>query len=467
MEPKLGTVRLFGNQELNPGTWNPEPRNRYHHRVTVLILGSGGREHALAWRLSRDACNGVTVCAPGNPGIARIARLEPLDVSNSEAAVALAQRLGADLTVVGPELPLSRGVVNRFQALGLPILGPTRAAAALECSKAFAKAFMARHGVPTAAYSICESADEALDVLASERFGFPVVLKADGLAAGKGVVVAEDGSTAEAAVREIMLDRRFGSAGDHLVIEECLEGPELSYFVLSDGERVLPLGSAQDHKRVFDDDRGPNTGGMGAFAPTPLCDKRLERQILDQVVRPVIDGMRAEGTPYQGFLYCGLMLTHSGPKVIEFNVRFGDPEAQVVLPLLEGDLLGALRAAAAGDVRGHHVALARACTVGVVLASGGYPGAFETDKPIEGLEDVENMPDVTVFHAGTARRDGQLVTAGGRVLTVVGRGPDHATAMARAYAAVDHISFPGMHARKDIGRRAFNSECGMRNESEF
>ncbi len=423
-------------------------------RASALILGAGGREHALAWRLAREVGSDSVTCAPGNPGMIGVARTEPLDSADPAAAAALATRLGVDLTIVGPELPLSRGIVDHFASLGLPILGPTRAAAALESSKTFAKAFMARHGVPTAAYHACESADEAVAVLTSERFGYPVVLKADGLAAGKGVVVAADAATADATVTAMMRERRFGDAGARVVIEECLEGAELSYFVLSDGERVVSFGSAQDHKRVFDGDHGPNTGGMGAFAPSPLCDAALERRILDEIVAPVIAGMRAEGHPYQGFLYCGLMLTRSGPKVIEFNVRFGDPEAQVVLPLVDGDLLGTLAAAAAGDLRGQSVRLVNACTVGVVLASAGYPDSVDTGRPITGLDQAALVPDVTVFHAGTARVDGRIVTAGGRVLTVVGRGPDYAAAMSRAYAAVERIHFDGMHVRTDIGRKA-------------
>jgi phosphoribosylamine--glycine ligase len=404
--------------------------------------------------LARDASRPALVCAPGNPGMHDLARLAPVDLADPDASAAMAARLGASLTIVGPEMPLSRGVADRFLSSGLPILGPTRAAAALECSKVFAKAFMRRHGVPTAAHEVCDTAVDALAVLASGRFGFPVVLKADGLAAGKGVVVAPDRAAAETAVHAIMRERRFGDAGDRLVIEECLDGPELSYFVLSDGERVLPLGSAQDHKRAFDDDRGPNTGGMGAFAPSPLCDARLERRILDEIVHPVVAGMRAEGHPYRGFLYCGLMLTPTGPQVIEFNVRLGDPEAQVVLPLLDGDLLEVFRAAAAGDLRGYSVRPAPACAVGVVLASGGYPDAFETGKIIEGLDAAAGVPDVTLFHAGTALREGRLVTAGGRVLTVVATSADYGLAASRAYEAVARIRFDGMHARTDIGRKA-------------
>jgi phosphoribosylamine---glycine ligase len=423
--------------------------------MTLLILGAGGREHALAWRLAQDPGATSIICAPGNPGMSDVASVQPLAGDDPDAAAALATHVGADLTIVGPEVPLSRGVVDRFSSAGLPIVGPTQAAAALETSKTFAKAFMARHGVPTARYHVSESAEDAVAFLTSGEFGYPVVLKADGLAAGKGVVVAPDAATAHAAVTAIMRERRFGAAGDRVIIEEWLEGAELSYFVLSDGEHVVPLGSAEDHKRIYDGDAGPNTGGMGAFAPSPRCDAALERRILDEIVAPVIAGMRGEGHPYRGFLYCGLMLTPAGPKVIEFNVRFGDPEAQVVLPLIEGDLTRVLAAAAAGDVRGHGVQLATACTVGVVLASGGYPDAYQTGKPIEGLEQAGSVPGVTLFHAGTALGDeGQLVTAGGRVMTVVARGRDYAEAMSRAYQAVECIRFEGMHVRRDIGAKA-------------
>jgi phosphoribosylamine--glycine ligase len=389
--------------------------------------------------------------------MAAIAATTQVDPADPAAVAALVRRHRIDLTVVGPELPLSRGIADHFDSEGLALLGPSRAAADLECSKAFAKAFMTRHGVPTARYVTCQSEAEARDVLASGRFGLPVVLKADGLAAGKGVVVAPDRRTAEDAVTAMMRDRRFGDAGARLVVEECLTGPELSYFVLSDGERAIPLGSAQDHKRAYDHDEGPNTGGMGAFAPSPLCTPDLEARILAEVVTPVIEGMRAEGYPYRGFLYCGLMLTPDGPRVIEFNVRFGDPEAQVVLPLVEGHLADALAAAARGDLRGHAVSMRAERSVGVVLASDGYPDAIETGKPIVGIADAERLADVTVFHAGTADRGGVLVTAGGRVLTVVGRGPTFEDAMARAYEAAARISFDRLHKRTDIGRKALRS----------
>ena len=421
--------------------------------MIILIIGSGAREHALAWRLAREPGVARVVCAPGNPGMEEVAAIRPVDAASPVAVADLAMRERAALTIIGPELPLSRGVADLLSARGLPVLGPTQAAAELECSKAFAKAFMTRHGVPTARSVTCESVVDARRVLATGTFGLPVVLKADGLASGKGVVIAASREEAEAAVTAMMQERRFGDAGARLVIEECLTGQELSYFVLSDGAHAVPLGSAQDHKRAFDDDRGPNTGGMGALAPSPLCTPELEARILGDIVQPVIDGMRAEGRPYRGFLYCGLMLTGDGPKVIEFNVRFGDPEAQVVLPLLEGDLIGAFTAATRGDLSTPTLSVGADRTIGVVLASGGYPDAFETGRPISGLEEAAAMEGVTVFHAGTARQDGRLVTGGGRVLTVVGRGPDYRTAMTRAYEAAGRIRFDGMHLRRDIGAR--------------
>jgi len=422
--------------------------------VKILVVGSGGREHAIAWRLAQDQQTHTIICAPGNPGMSAVARLEKLDPADPDRVLALADRERVDLTVIGPELPLSRGVVDVFEAAGRPVVGPTRAAAQLECSKAFAKAFMARHAVPTAQYALAESEAQATEILKSGRFGYPVVLKADGLAAGKGVVVAPDASSAHEAITAMMRERRFGDAGTRVVIEECLTGPELSYFVLSDGQRALPLGSAQDHKRAFDNDEGPNTGGMGAFAPSPLLDAELEARIVREVVDPVIAGMRAEGHPYRGFLYCGLMLTSDGPRVIEFNVRFGDPEAQAILPLLTGPFAETLLAAARGDVSRSSLAIDRQCAVGVVVASGGYPDVFETGKPIHGLDEAAAVPGVLVFHAGTATRDGQIVTSGGRILTVVGRAADFRQATAHAYDAVDRITFERKHVRRDIGRKA-------------
>ena len=422
--------------------------------MRVLVLGSGAREHALAARLATERDVGEVVCAPGNPGIAQIARTIRADLADLDALAALADREQIDLTVVGPELPLSLGVADRFAADGRLLFGPTAAAARLESSKAFAKAFMARHGVPTARFHTCDSLDDALAVVWSGEFGSPMVLKADGLAAGKGVVIAEDRVSAEAAVSAAMRERRFGAAGERLVIEECLSGPEVSFFALTDGMRALPLGSAQDHKRVFDDDRGPNTGGMGAFAPSPLVDATLRARVMHEIVEPVIAGMAAEGHPFRGFLYVGLMLTAGGPKVIEFNARLGDPEAQVILPLVDEPLLPILIAAAAGDLRQSTCRIGHDRLVGVVLASRGYPESSESGQTIAGLADAERAPGVTVYHAGTARRDGQLVTAGGRVLTVVGRGAEFSEAIARAYEGAQRISFDGMQYRRDIGRKA-------------
>jgi phosphoribosylamine--glycine ligase len=338
------------------------------------------------------------------------------------------------------------------------LFGPTAAAARLESSKAFAKAFMARHGVPTARFRTCESFDQALDAVRSGEFGLPVVVKADGLAAGKGVIIAEDQIRAEQAIADAMRDRKYGAAGDRIVIEECLSGPEISFFLICDGTRAVPIGTAQDHKRIFDEDRGPNTGGMGAFAPSPLVDTALEARIMREIVQPVVGGMAGENQPFHGFLYVGLMLTPGGPKVIEFNVRLGDPETQVVLPLIDEPLLPLLVAGAAGALNQTSVRLGSECFTGVVLASRGYPDSSESGQPIIGIDYAEAIPGVVVYHAGTSRRDGRLVTAGGRVLTVVGRGEDFAEAIRRAYAGVAQISFDGMQFRHDIGRKALKSQ---------
>jgi phosphoribosylamine--glycine ligase len=422
--------------------------------MRVLVLGSGAREHALAARLAAGG-DAEVICAPGNPGMAALGPTAPADLTDPDSAVELAARERVDLTVVGPELPLSLGVVDRFVDEGRLIFGPSRAAARLESSKAFAKAFMARHHVPTARFRTCESADEALTIVGSGAFGFPVVLKADGLAAGKGVVIAEDRAGADAAILALMNERRFGAAGDRVVIEECLTGPEVSFFVMSDGERALPLASAQDHKRIFDDDKGPNTGGMGAIAPSVLLDAPLEAWIVRDIVEPVIAGMAIEGNPFRGFLYVGLMVTPEGPKVIEFNVRLGDPEAQVILPLIDEPLLPLLIGGAEGRLSRTSCRLGQDKLVGVVIASRGYPESSESGQPIHGIVEAERTSQV--FHAGTAWRNGDLVTAGGRVLTVVGRGATFGDAIARAYAGVEQIHFDGMQYRRDIGRNAVRS----------
>jgi phosphoribosylamine--glycine ligase len=429
--------------------------------MRILIGGAGGREHALAWRLGWHTPHTQIFCAPGNPGISSVSNIAAVDPADADALLALADRESIDLTVIGPELPLDRGVVDRFRAAGRRIFGPPRAAAQLECSKVFAKGFMARHGIPTARYRVCESSDAARRAVLAGEFGFPVVLKADGLAAGKGVVVAQNAAEADAAIRAAMDERQFGAAGAKLVVEECLVGPEVSFFALCDGTRAIPIASAQDHKRIFDDDEGPNTGGMGAFAPSPLIDASMQARIMGDIVEPVLRGMRAEGTEYRGFLYAGLMLTCAGPKVIEYNVRFGDPEAQVVMPLVDGDLGALLAAAADGDLSGCTITLRPGVSVGVVLAAAGYPGAVQSGARISGLDAASRVPGVTIFHAGTARVGDDIVTAGGRVLTVVATSENYQAAIDRAYEAVSLISFDGMQYRRDIGRKAVKTTGGQ------
>lgn len=427
--------------------------------MTVLVVGAGAREHALAVQLAAEP-GATVVCAPGNPGIALDVPVMPLDAGDPDAVLALAESLHADLTVIGPEAPLAAGVADRFQRAGRPLFGPTAAAAQLETSKAFAKGVMERHGVPTAAAIVCDTAEQALDAVASGRLGWPVVVKADGLAAGKGVVIAANRAEAEGAVRAAMIDGTFGAAGARVVLEECLTGEELSYFVIAAGERFVACGSAQDHKRLLDGDQGPNTGGMGAFAPSVLMTDALRARIEREVVVPVLRGMAAEGTPFCGFLYCGLMLTPDGPKVIEFNCRFGDPEAQVVLPLLAEPLAPLLLAASTSAALPAQARFSSEVAVGVVLAARGYPAAPETGHAIGGVTQVRgDHPGVSLRFAGVASRDGQLVTAGGRVLTVVGRAGTYAEAVARAYRAADGITFAGQQRRSDIGARALRAEA--------
>ena len=408
----------------------------------------------MVWKLGQEHGVSEVLCAPGNPGISVHARCVPGDVADPSALLAIAGREGVDLTVVGPELPLSLGIVDLFTAEARAIVGPSRAAAALESSKAFAKAFMERHRIPTSRFQVCDSPEAAYATIASGEFGYPVVLKADGLAAGKGVVIAEDRAEAERAVRVTMVDRRFGGAGERLVIEEFLVGEEASYFVLADGTAFLPLSSAQDHKRIFDGDRGPNTGGMGAFAPSPRMTPNVEHRVLDDIVRPVLDGMEREGYPYRGFLYVGLMLTATGPKVVEFNVRFGDPEAQVVLPRLDEDLSWLLRSSAEGVLPSRSARFLDEPHVGVVLATPGYPESAKIGGIIAGVAEASAVPGALVFHAGTDLHDGDLVTAGGRVLTVVGRGPGYREAIKVAYRAASQIRFDGVQLRTDIGLKA-------------
>lgn len=423
--------------------------------MRVLVVGSGGREHALAWKIARSPEVSRVLAAPGSDGMAREATCFPeVQAEDAAALVALARRERADLVVIGPEAPLAAGVGDRLRAEGLGVFGPSAAAARLEASKVFAKAFMARHDIPTAAHaSFVEVAAAAAHVKAR---GGPCVVKADGLAAGKGVAVCDGPQDALAALSEIMTARRFGTAGERVVIEERLEGEEASYYAITDGERVVALAAAQDHKRALDGDRGENTGGMGAYAPAPVVSPPVEKRVLEEIVRPTLRGLAAEGLPYRGVLFVGLMVDGAGtPKVIEFNVRFGDPETQALMLQMHGDLVPLLAGAANGHLGAQADAAPGGAAVCVVLASGGYPRAFETGRPIAGIDEAERDPDVVVFHAGT-RRDaaGHLVTAGGRVLGVTARGESLVAARARAYAACERIRFDGMHLRRDIGARA-------------
>ena len=423
--------------------------------MKVLVIGSGGREHALVWKLRQSPRITHLYCAPGNGGISREAECVPVDQKSLESLVALANQLRPDLTVVGPELPLQIGVVDEFTRRGWPVFGPTRAAAQLETSKSFAKEFMQRHRIPTAHYAICSSMNDVKAALA--RFGASVVVKADGLAAGKGVVMCKNKDEATTAAGEMLSGKMVGEAGARVVLEECLQGDELSFLVLSDGERVAPLVAAQDHKRVGDGDTGPNTGGMGAYSYPGLLDEQMTHWLLQHIAIPVVEGMKAEGMEYRGILYCGLMMTARGPQVLEFNCRFGDPETQPILMRLESDLLEAIEASVEGRVSDGDFRWSPDPAVCVVMASGGYPGTIEVGKKITGIEEADALDGVKVFHAGTSTRDGAYYTSGGRVLGVTARAPDLKSAVARAYEAVGKINFDGAHYRKDIAARAMKS----------
>lgn len=418
--------------------------------MKVLVLGNGGREHALVWKLKQSPRVTEVICAPGNGGIAQDAKCVAVDLKSVDSIVALGNQLRPDLTVVGPEMPLMLGVVDEFRKRGWPIFGPTQAAARLESSKSFAKAFMQRHRIPTARYFQVSTEKELKDALG--HFSAPLVVKADGLAAGKGVVVAKTKEEAHAAALEMLSGKMLGEAGRHVVLEEFLEGEEVSFLVLSDGERVAPLVAAQDHKRVGDGDTGPNTGGMGAYSTSEIIDASMRDWLISHVAKPVVEGMREEGMPYTGILYCGLMMTAKGPMVLEFNCRFGDPETQPILMRLESDLLEAFEAVIEGRVSDGVFRWSPDPAVCVVLASGGYPGTFESGKKIEGIADAETGA-VKVFHAGTSERDGAFYTSGGRVLGVTARANDLPAAVRTAYEACAKIRFEAMHYRKDIAQR--------------
>ncbi|MFE1602138.1 phosphoribosylamine--glycine ligase [Methylobacterium sp. ID0610] len=415
--------------------------------LTILLIGSGGREHALAWKLAQSPACGRLLVAPGNPGTAAHGTNHPgLDVMDGAAVVAFCRREGVDFVVVGPEAPLVAGVVDALDAAGIPAFGPTRAAAQLEGSKGFTKELCAEFGIPTADFARFSAPEPALAYLRAR--GAPIVVKADGLAAGKGVVVAETLAEAEAAVANLLAD-----PGAEVVIEEFLSGEEASFFALCDGTRAVAFGTAQDHKRVHDGDRGPNTGGMGAYSPAPILTPALEAEVMARIIQPTLDGMRARGTPFRGILYAGLMLTAEGPKLIEYNVRFGDPECQVLMPRLSGDLVPALRAAGAGDLAGVAPEWSPQAALTVVMAAPGYPGTVARGSEIRGIDAAE-AAGALVFQAGTKQADGRLLADGGRVLAVTATGAGIAEAQARAYAALARIDWPEGFYRRDIGWRA-------------
>ena len=421
--------------------------------MKVLVVGSGGREHAIVWKIKQNPQLEQLYCAPGNAGTAQLADNVSIGAEDIEGLLDFAVSQKVDLTVVGPEAPLTAGIVDRFQQVGLRIAGPSRAAAHLEGSKAFAKDFMKRHAIPTAGYEIFDQPETAEGALKGDRFQFPVVLKADGLAAGKGVFVCADPNHSLKAVNWIMRERKFGASGDRLVIEEFLDGQEVSFMVFSDGVNILPMVPSQDHKSIYEGDRGPNTGGMGAFSIDAILSEELRERILDEIVYPTIRGMSEEGRPYRGILYAGLMINHEGPRVLEFNVRFGDPETQVILPRLESDLLTILYAMAGDSLEDVKISWNDKAAVCVVIAAKGYPGAYEQGKEISGLDMASEDENTITFHAGTALENGKAVTSGGRVIGVTSVAPTLEAAIIRAYEGVNKIHFQGMYCRRDIASK--------------
>ncbi len=420
--------------------------------MKVLVVGGGGREHALCWKLAQSPMVERVYCAPGNAGIAQDAECHPIAATDFEALAKLVQEKGIDVTIVGPEDPLARGIVDYFEERGLKIFGPSARAARIEGSKVFAKELMAKYGIPTAAFEVFDDPRAALTYV--EKKGAPIVVKADGLAAGKGVIVCRTLEEAREAIKKIMIDKAFGEAGRRVVIEECLFGEEASFMVITDGETLLPLPTSQDHKPLLDGDQGPNTGGMGAYSPAPVVTEALSEEIMETIMRPVIQALAREGIPYKGVLYGGLMISEGKPYVLEFNCRFGDPECQPLMMRLKSDLAELIQAAMEGRLAEKELEIDPRAAVCVVMASKGYPGKYEKGKLIRGLSQVAKMKDVKVFHAGTARRGRGYVTAGGRVLGVTALGKDIPEAIERAYEAVSKIYWDGVYYRTDIGAKA-------------
>jgi phosphoribosylamine--glycine ligase len=422
--------------------------------MKILVVGNGGREHALIWKIRQSPLVQDIYCAPGNAGIAEVADCVPIDTSNIVEVADFAQTISADLTVVGPELPMVLGIADEFVRRGMPIFSPSRAAAEIEGSKAFAREFMTRHKIPSPRYEVCQTHEEALAFVERAPFGLPFVIKADGLASGKGSVIVKNAAEARTVVGDMMADKKFGSAGAKTVMEEFLAGEEVSFLVFSDGARVVPMVSVQDHKRALDGDEGPNTGGMGTVSPATNLSLDAHKQIMQEIVLPTIAGLAAEGRRYQGVLFAGLMITDSGPKVLEFNARFGDPETQVIMARMRSDIVPILQQVAAGQLKETKIEWAKEPAVCVVLAAKGYPDTPETGKVVRGLDKLNEDTDVVVYHAATAQKDSQVITVGGRVLGVTALGANLDAAVARAYEVVGKLSFDGMFYRKDIGQKA-------------
>ena len=421
-------------------------------------MGSGGREHALAQKLSQSSRLGSLLCAPGNAGTSGLATNRPIRDTDVEGLLRLALEEQVDLTIVGPEAPLAAGIIDRFRQEGLLIAGPSAAAAQLESSKVFAKEFMHRHGIPTGRFGSFDSAEAAEQAVRSGEHPAPLVVKADGLAAGKGVFVCATPEEALEAIAAIMRERRFGDSGSRVLLEEFLVGDETSFMVFTDGNRILPMVPSQDHKAIFEGDRGPNTGGMGAYSTDTLLRPELRQQVMDEVIVPTVEGMNAEGSPFQGVLYAGLMLTEKGPRVLEFNVRFGDPETQVILPRLQSDLVSVFEAVARGDLGDLELEWSPQVSVCVVIAAEGYPGSYSSGAEISGVTMAEEDPSTVVFHAGTTLDGDRLLTSGGRVLGVTSLGDTLDSAIMKAYEAVNKIHFTGMYYRRDIAAKGLRKE---------
>ena len=420
--------------------------------MKILVIGSGGREHALVWKIAQSPKVSQIYCAPGNAGISKLAQCINIDADNIEKLVDFAQEEKIDLAVVGPELALSKGIVNKFNRKGLRIFGPSKEATEIESSKVFSKYLMKKYNIPTANYGVFQNSEKAFDYI--KKQAFPLVIKADGLAAGKGVFIVKNLFQARDALDALMEEKKFGEAGRQVVIEEFLEGEEVSILAFCDGKTVVPMVSSQDHKKIFDNDQGPNTGGMGAYSPVPFYPDEFEKRVLKEILKPTVKGLQSEGREYKGVLYAGLILTKEGPKVLEFNARFGDPETQVILPRLKTDLIDILNAVIEETLHKINIEWEDNAAVCVVVASGGYPGKYQKGKVISGLERLEKMKDIIVFHAGTKLQDGKVITSGGRVLGITAWDKTISKTKERAYKGVKEIYFEDMYYRKDIAVKA-------------